>query len=410
MKPIETVDKCTTCSTCVAYCPVTKATRAFKGPKLTGPSSERFRLYDETGGGEISEIEALDYCSNCKNCDIACPSGVKISTLNMLARAEYCKRHKPPLRDWVLSHGRMLGRLARRFPGWLVNVGSTNALTRLILDKFGVDARAPMPVFVPRSFTEWMGDHNAMLTASDRSRLTKKAVFFPGCYVNDYDPQTGKDLVFMLEKAGYEVIVPEFECCGLPMVANGFFDDARAAASRNVDTLAALVSSGDVPVLTVCPSCQLMLKQEYAEYFPELGKHESIVPHVQDACEFLIGLIESGELDIDVREDATKLVYHAPCHLRAQGIGKPGLDLGSAWLPPTSRTPVPAAAAFPAVTASRRKSTMWRPRSVPISSRPSRTVPPEYCVTECGTCRLQISHHTKLPSMHPISWLRKLVK
>ena len=305
MKPIETVDKCTTCSTCVAYCPVTKATRAFKGPKLTGPSSERFRLYDETGGGEISEIEALDYCSNCKNCDIACPSGVKISTLNMLARAEYCKRHKPPLRDWVLSHGRMLGRLARRFPGWLVNVGSTNALTRLILDKFGVDARAPMPVFVPRSFTEWMGDHNAMLTASDRSRLTKKAVFFPGCYVNDYDPQTGKDLVFMLEKAGYEVIVPEFECCGLPMVANGFFDDARAAASRNVDTLAALVSSGDVPVLTVCPSCQLMLKQEYAEYFPELGKHESIVPHVQDACEFLIGLIESGELDIDVREDAT---------------------------------------------------------------------------------------------------------
>ena len=46
MKPIETVDKCTTCSTCVAYCPVTKATRAFKGPKLTGPSSERFRLYD----------------------------------------------------------------------------------------------------------------------------------------------------------------------------------------------------------------------------------------------------------------------------------------------------------------------------------------------------------------------------
>ena len=176
MKPIETVDKCTTCSTCVAYCPVTKATRAFKGPKLTGPSSERFRLYDETGGGEISEIEALDYCSNCKNCDIACPSGVKISTLNMLARAEYCKRHKPPLRDWVLSHGRMLGRLARRFPGWLVNVGSTNALTRLILDKFGVDARAPMPVFVPRSFTEWMGDHNAMAAASPRRPSSSPAV------------------------------------------------------------------------------------------------------------------------------------------------------------------------------------------------------------------------------------------
>ena len=169
-----------------------------------------------------------------------------------------------------------------------------------------------------------MGDHNAMLTASDRSRLTKKAVFSPGCYVNDYDPQTGKDLVFMLEKAGYEVIVPEFECCGLPMVANGFFDDARAAASRNVDTLAALVSSGDVPILTVCPSCQLMLKQGMSSISRNSASMESIVPHVQDACEFLIGLIESGELDIDVREDATKLVYHAPCHLRAQGHRQAG--------------------------------------------------------------------------------------
>lgn len=76
--------------------------------------------------GEISEIEALDYCSNCKNCDIACPSGVKISTLNMLARAEYCKRHKPPLRDWVLSHGRMLGRLPAVFrAGWSMSAPPT---------------------------------------------------------------------------------------------------------------------------------------------------------------------------------------------------------------------------------------------------------------------------------------------
>lgn len=117
MKPIETVDKCTTCSTCVAYCPVTKATRAFKGPKLTGPSSERFRLYDETGGRRNLGNRGAGLLFQLQERDIACPSGVKISTLNMLARAEYCKRHKPPLRDWVLSHGRMLGRLARRFPG-----------------------------------------------------------------------------------------------------------------------------------------------------------------------------------------------------------------------------------------------------------------------------------------------------
>ena len=408
MKPIETVDKCTTCSTCVAYCPVTRATRAFKGPKLTGPSSERFRLLDETGGGEISEIEALDYCSNCKNCDIACPSGVKISTLNMLARADYCRRHKPPLRDWVLGHGSTLGKLARRFPGWLVRVGSTNPLARLVLDAFGVDRRAPMPVFVPRSFTEWMAAHNASLTPAERAGLTKRAVFFPGCYVNDYDPQTGRDLVFLLEKAGYAVAVGAFQCCGLPMVANGFFDDAEAAASRNVDTLTEL-AAGDVPVLTVCPSCQLMLKQEYAEYFPELAKHAALVPHVQDACEFVAGLLESGELDVDVREDVTKLVYHAPCHLRAQGIGKPGLDL----LRMASANVEDARSGCCGISGSYGFKKEKYEGAASVGSDLFKAVKDSgaaYCVTECGTCRLQITHHTGVPSLHPLSWLRKLVK
>lgn len=93
------------------------------------------------------------------------------------------------LRDWVLSHGRMLGRLARRFPGWLVNVGSTNALTWLILDKFGVDARAPMPVF-SLELHGMDGDHNDADGLGSQPPH-QEGRLFPGCYVNDYDPQTG---------------------------------------------------------------------------------------------------------------------------------------------------------------------------------------------------------------------------
>ena len=145
-----------------------------------------------------------------------------------------------------------------------------------------------------------------------------------------------------------------------------------------------------------------MLKQEYAEYFPELGKHESIVPHVQDACEFLIGLIESGELDIDVREDATKLVYHAPCHLRAQGIGKPGLDL----LRMASSNVEDARSGCCGISGSYGFKKEKYDVAASVGSDLFKAVKDsaaEYCVTECGTCRLQISHHTKLPSMHPIS-------
>lgn len=79
-------DKCTACTVCVAHCPVTAATRKFRGPKMTGPALERIRM-------QVSdEDNSLQYCSNCKNCDMSCPSGVPISTLNMIARANYHKK------------------------------------------------------------------------------------------------------------------------------------------------------------------------------------------------------------------------------------------------------------------------------------------------------------------------------
>lgn len=402
MKPIDSLDKCTTCTTCVAYCPITRATRAFRGPKLTGPASERFRLLDEMTPGPNGEIEALDYCSNCKNCDIACPSGVKISTLNMMARGDWCREHKPPLRDWVLSHGTRFGALARLFPAALVRFGMTNPLTRRILDLFGISAKAPLPVYASRSFRQLFAKHTPQ-----KNSCSKQVIFFPGCYIEDYDPQTGMDLVILLEKAGYEVIVPRTGCCGVPLIANGFMDEAAEAARDNSSELARL-SSSDVPILTLCPSCGLMLGQEYEEFFTDLPDVHTIGPRVEDACEFLIGLVEKGELTITPSSGAEKLIYHAPCHLRAQGIGKPGLEL----LRIVGETVEDAQAGCCGISGSYGFKKEKYAVASAVGDDLFRTVKNSgatCCVSECGTCRLQISHHTGVLSMHPVSRLRQML-
>lgn len=400
MNPIESVDKCTTCATCVAYCPVTRATRAFNGPKLTGPSSERFRLLADSSEKD-TEIATLEYCSNCKNCDIACPSGVRISTLNMLARGEYCRTHRPPLRDWVLAHGGLLGKLTRWMPNALLRFGMTNPLTRLLLDAFGIDRRAPMPVFAPESFSTLM----AKRTLS--RKLTKKVVFFPGCYVNDYDPRTGLDLVELLEMAGYETLVPDFQCCGVPLIANGFHDDAEKAARHNASLLASLAH---LPILTVCPSCSLMLKQEYCELFPQLDETAVFSPRIEDACEFVAGLMDSGALDLTFRSSSMKLVYHAPCHLRAQGIGKPGLDL-LRTLPGINIED--ARSGCCGISGSYGFKKDKYPVATAVGADLFKAVhdsQAECCLSECGTCRLQISHHTGIPSLHPLSYMLMMAK
>lgn len=66
-------DQCIKCTVCTVYCPVAKANPQYPGPKQCGPDGERLRIkspdfYDET----------LKLCTNCKRCETACPSGVKI--------------------------------------------------------------------------------------------------------------------------------------------------------------------------------------------------------------------------------------------------------------------------------------------------------------------------------------------
>ncbi|RXE62175.1 anaerobic glycerol-3-phosphate dehydrogenase subunit C, partial [Muribaculaceae bacterium Isolate-002 (NCI)] len=92
-------DKCIACTTCVVHCPVAEATHKFLGPSMIGPAYERFRLLG------LTEDPSLHSCANCKNCDISCPHVVPVSSINMLARAEQCKKRRPGLRDWVLAHG-----------------------------------------------------------------------------------------------------------------------------------------------------------------------------------------------------------------------------------------------------------------------------------------------------------------
>lgn len=404
-------DACIACTTCVVHCPVAQATPNFLGPRLVGPAYERFRLLG------LGEEESLHYCANCKNCDIACPHHVPISTFNMLARAEQCKKTPPPLRDWMVGHGEHLARWLGFIPAALRNVGMLNPLTGLALDKLGVHRKAPLPAFAPRTFRSLFRGQNSQFKG--KGGKNGKVVFFPGCYVDIYDPHTGLDMVWALNRAGYEVIVPEaFRCCGLPMVANGFWEDARKNADINLRELRRWKREG-IPVLTGCPSCALMFKDDLPRYFPELVEqgHENSVPEnsVEDAQEFLLQALRRGDLDVSSCREQHRVVYHAPCHLRAQGLGLPGLDLLQS---------LPGVTAFSAdeirpdagccgISGSygfkKEKYDIAMKVGTPLFEA-VRQSGAHWAASECGTCRVQIKHGSGHDCLHPVTILRRCVE
>lgn len=383
-----TINNCTACTSCVVECPVTAATREFRGPKMLGPGLERFRLFEH-------DIEAsIDYCTNCKNCDITCPSNVAVSTLNMLAKNEYYKKQGHRLRDWILSHGELFAKLSSPLAP-LANLGMAFPLTRLLLSSLGI-ANRPLPAYAGTDFYR-------QFRTLKQATSAQKAVFYPGCYIGYNQPQVGMELVALLQANGYEVIVPDVVCCGTPVVSNGYLDAARQKAEHNIKELAKWAKQG-YPILTCCTSCGLMLKQEYQELY-DIEDSKAVAEQHYDAGEFFAELKEGGKLKTEFQALGGNYLYHAPCHLRAQGIGLPGFKL----LKDIQDMEIAEmAAGCCGIAGSYGFKKEKYEISLAVGARLFQAIdrsPGATVVTECGTCQLQIEHVSRARTIHPISLL-----
>ena len=310
-----TFDCCLSCTACMSVCPVMAATPDYKGPKLVGVAHERMRFSQE-------DIEdSLELCTNCKNCDRTCPSDVKVSTLNMLARAEYFKKHPHTRMDDILAHHESIAKKVRNLPlgqHW-ANLGLRLGNRLHAFKRLGIAKERHLPRYAVKTFYERF---KKLPPLKDSSR---KIVFYPGCTGNENEPHIGLCYAELLRENGVEVIIDEeFVCCGSPMLQGGYLDDVRKHADRNAARLIHWKEQ-NIPVVCACPSCSLMLKSEYAEIFPE-EKFRAAGDNVYDAAEYLALLTEEGAAQIKSDKAGTGL-YHAPCHLKSQGIGLPAVKL-----------------------------------------------------------------------------------
>ena len=71
-----------------------------------------------------------------------------------------------------------------------------------------------------------------------------KVAYFSGCFSNYYTPEVGIAAVQILRKNGLEVIVPDQECCGLPMIAKGNSKGAYKSIEHNINELYKAISQG----------------------------------------------------------------------------------------------------------------------------------------------------------------------
>ena len=276
----------------------------YPGPKQAGPDELRYRIKDSAFFDN-----ALKYCLNCKRCEVACPSGVKVGDIVARAKIKYGhSQHK--MRDLMLSSTDLVGGMATTFAP-IVNLALSLDITKSVLDStLGVSAHASMPKYASKRFEQWFKKVKA-----HQEGYSRFVEYFHGCYVNYNYPQLGQDFVTLMNACGYGVhILEKQKCCGVALIANGFASQATSAAKTNL----ASIRQASQSVLTTSSSCTLTIKEEYSTILDQ--DTSDIQSKVQMAVKWLYDRIERGEVRLAFRKDfKMKAAYHTPCHLQKLG-------------------------------------------------------------------------------------------
>ena len=307
-KDDKSFEQCIKCTVCTVYCPVTAVNPEYPGPKQAGPDGERYRLknpyfYDDS----------LDFCLNCKRCEVACPSNVKIGDIIQSARLKYSKK-KPKLRDYMLANTDIMGSLATTFAP-LVNASLKLSPVKSLMDQvLSIDHRRTFPAYSGQKFETWFKKN----AAGKQNNFNKYVSYFHGCYANYNYPKLGKDFVKILNAIGYGVRLLEKEkCCGVALIANGMAAQAKEQAEINMASARKAVQSG-TPVLTTSSTCTFTMRDEY----PHLLQVDNtdVRDKIMLATKFIFELVDSGKVKLSFKKEYQKrIAYHTPCHMEKLG-------------------------------------------------------------------------------------------
>lgn len=324
-KEIErTFEICHGCRLCFKYCD------AF--PTL-------FSLLDNKYEGDVRQITSdetgaiMDSCFQCKLCEVQCPyterdgHEFRLDFPKMVHRysAQRARIEGFTLRDRVLSDPDRTGAMARASFG-VANVANRVRLPRMFLEKvLGIHRDKLLPDFASTTFEKWAGRAGKLATEPGG-----EVVLFQTCYVQNNEPQIGRDTVEVLEKSRVDVkCVAGLQCCGMPAWERGDLETLQRMAKANLKILLPFVEKG-AKVVAINPTCSMMMRREHPTLVEpdDRPAAEKVAAAVMDPSEFLWSIRNEPRFNTNFRSTPGETVgYHAPCHLRAQGVGFKGRDL-----------------------------------------------------------------------------------
>ena len=402
------IEKCHGCSAChqsnntMAMCPVFQ----INGEELASPRGKADILQNLIAGDLPTDFSAesdykkmLDYCIYCEECFVECPSHVDVGRLLLEHKARFRKEHGADITQLVLEHSELLSKL-QSWTAPLVNPLMQLKPLRLLMEKsIGIDHRRPLP----KAEAAWR-----FRKANRAERLKNpidKVVLFHDLYAR-YNNSKLTDLALkILHALNVQAETIPVGSAAMPAIVYGNLKLARKTIAKSAPVLADFVTKG-YKIISTEPTAVLALRKEWPDVLPS-PEVKSIAANTHEFFEYLLKHISNNKINLIFKTVEQTFGYHAPCHLKALQIGRPGVEL-LRRIPGVTINEINRGCCGIAGTYGFKKGENGYEQSMKIGAalfEELKKPENELGLSECSTCRMQMEHGSQKETRHPLEVL-----
>jgi Fe-S oxidoreductase len=384
---------------------------------------------------QVKEVMAL--CLSCKACKSECPSNVDVTRLKAEWQQHYHDAHGVPLRSRIVAGYSASMRWATLVPAlynWIVTAPD---VSRWIKDFTGFARQRSLPTLPATTLRKWMAQggaraprglgslvgsalgptspSNQVVASDDPTKDRPRRVhLFCDEFTDTTDATIGIKAVQLLERLGYEVVLPAQVESGRAHLSKGLVRDAQRLAIRNVELLKDVVTA-EAPLIGIEPSAILGFRDEYPDLVPASLKDaaRTLAKHALMIDEFIAREAEAGRIRPEqFRATERTIKLHGHCHQKALSSVAPTVKM--LQLPAGHKVSV-----IPSGCCGMAGSFGYEAEHFAVSQQVGelvlfpavRSAAPEVVIAAPGTsCRHQILDGTGRIALHPVEILHEALR
>lgn len=271
--------------------------------------------------------EVMDLCLSCKACKSECPSNVDMAKLKAEWLQHYYDANGVPFRSKLIANFSASAKLGSVAPGIYNFVMTDKIISKLVKQLSGFALDRSMPTLYKITLKNWYSRHKKKKSVSKQG--AKKVFLFCDEFTNYNDTEIGIKAILLLEKLGYEVMIPKHKESGRTWLSKGLVRTAKKIANKNISFLSPHITK-DTPLIGIEPSAILTFRDEYVDLAndDQLEAAKILAANVYTIEEFIAAEIAKGNISKKQFTEKEKVIkLHGHCQQKALSSMTPSLAL-----------------------------------------------------------------------------------